>query len=72
MVMNEKQLEMVEKVGIKFPIRIPLPTDQLFELEDKVSSYLIKYCFDENYEISEEGRVCESILDMLDILAGDE
>lgn len=67
MVMNKKQLEILEKVGIKFPIRIPLPDDQWFELEEKVYDYLIRYCFDENYEISEEGEVCESILDMLEM-----
>ena len=42
------------------------PSDSDYELiEEKVSDFLQKKGFDENYEPTEEGRMCESILDML-------
>ena len=34
-------------------------------IEYKVSEHLQEKGFDENYEATEEGKICESILDML-------
>lgn len=68
MELNKMQLEILKKVGVEFQISIPLSDDQLIEIEKKVADYLVRYCLDENYDVNEEGEVCESILDMLDML----
>jgi len=39
--------------------------DELVKIEEKVSLYLQKRGFDEEYKPTEEGLMCESILDKL-------
>jgi len=55
---NKTQIEFLNKIGIS--------TVYFYELlEERVSEYLQKYGFNANYEPTEEGRICESILDIL-------
>lgn len=64
MIFNEEQKCLLEKIGIK--LYIDKEPDEA-EIEEKVGDYLIHAGFDENYEPTAEGLLCESILDMLEV-----
>lgn len=56
--MNERQVLFIKSLGLNH--ETPLNV-----IEDRVSEYLEKYGFDENYNITDEGKICESILDCI-------
>lgn len=56
--MTEEQKNFLISIGVN-------PNDDLNEIEDAVSDYLMKKCFDESYHPNQEGRMCESILDYI-------
>ena len=60
--LNRKQMKFLSHIGIKAS---SIKDMDEADLEEKVSVYLQMYGFDENYEPTEEGKICESILDML-------
>lgn len=66
--MNQKQIDLLEKLGIKYDPDRRCTAEELAEIEDKVGNYLTLQCLDEGYEPNEEGRICESILDMIDTI----
>ncbi|MCM1329018.1 MAG: hypothetical protein NC253_06195 [Ruminococcus sp.] len=54
------------KEQINFLIKINVdPNSQLDIIEDRVADYLEIYGFDENYNPTAEGKICESILDYI-------
>lgn len=62
---SENQIEFMKKIGISIDFSKNL-SDYDYELiEEKVSEHLQKKGFDAEYEPTEEGKMCESILDML-------
>lgn len=61
---NNVQLSFLQKIGISIPT--DSISDSLYaDIEDKVSEHLQKFGFDKSYAITEDGVICESILDML-------
>lgn len=62
---NENQIEFMKKIGISINFNDNLSDSDYDLIEEKVSDYLQKNGFDENYEPTEEGTMCEAILDML-------
>lgn len=56
--MNEKQKQLLFKLGLD-------ETSDLDIIEDKVADYLAQNGFDENYQLVEDGLICESILDYI-------
>ena len=60
---NEEQLEMFKKIGKPIEDR-EYSDDEILELEDLISDRLMYSGFDGDYNINEEGRICESILDI--------
>lgn len=58
MELNNKQIELLEKIGAS-------PNDDEDIIEEKVGDYLQIYGFDEDYNITEEGKICEEILDSI-------
>lgn len=56
--MNEKQKQLLLKLGLD-------ETSDLDIIEDKVADYLAQNGFDENYQLVEDGLICESILDYI-------
>ena len=56
--MNEIQVKFMQSLGLN----LDMPYDVI---EDKVSDYLERNGFDEDYNITEVGKVCESILDYI-------
>ncbi len=56
--MNERQILFIKSLGLNN--ETPLDV-----IENRVSEYLEKYGFDENYNITGEGEICESILDCI-------
>ncbi|AGI38489.1 hypothetical protein ODU73_000417 [Thermoclostridium stercorarium] len=62
---NEEQLKIIKKLGLNYDLIQDLSDDECAELEEKVGDYYTLHCLDENYEPNEEGRICESILDLL-------
>ena len=62
---SENQIEFMKKIGISINFSGNLSDSDYELIEEKVSEHLQKNGFDENYEPTEEGRMCESILDLL-------
>ena len=63
---DSKQLALLNKLDLTFKPIPPLTDSQLDELEDKVGDYLIRHCFDEDYNPLPMADVCYSILDNID------
>ncbi|WP_313758463.1 hypothetical protein [Tissierella sp.] len=60
---NEEQLKMFEKLGKSIEDRA-YSDDEILELEDLIADRLMYSGFDEDYNPNEEGKICESILDV--------
>lgn len=61
---NKTEIEFMESLGIEADFE-NLSDDMLVKIEDIVSEKLQKSGFDENYKITEDGKICEEILDKL-------
>lgn len=61
---DKKEIDFMRSLDIESDFE-NLTDDALAEIEDIVSEKLQKSGFDENYKITEEGKICESILDKL-------
>lgn len=59
--MNEKQKQLLYRLGLN-------ENSKLDVIEDKVGDYLALNGFDENYKPTEDGLICESILDYIDTI----
>jgi len=62
---NEAQLNVLKKLGLDYDSTQDLSEDELVDLEERVGDYLTLHCLDKDYEPNEEGKICESILDLL-------
>lgn len=61
---NENQIEFMKKIGIS--INFDNISDSDIDLiEEKVSKHLQEHGFDKEYLPTEDGKICESILDIL-------
>ena len=60
--LNKKQIELLSRIGI--PENVIDDTDESV-IEEKVADHLQMYGFDDNYELTEDGEICESILDLV-------
>lgn len=63
MIFTEEQIAFMESIGIHANFQAPTD-DEILDIEDKVSDHLQTKGFTEDYEPTEEGRLCESILDV--------
>ncbi len=61
---NNNQIEFMKKIRISINHENISDSDILL-IEEKVSEYLQKKGFNEDYSPNQEGEMCESILDML-------
>ena len=61
---NESQIDFIKSIGLKLDFE-NMTDDNLVEIENKVALTLQKLGFDENYQVTDVGRMCESILDQL-------
>ena len=61
---SENQIEFMKKIGIAINFDNASDNNQI-EIEEKVSDYLQKKGFNEDYSPNKDGEICESILDML-------
>ncbi|MEG0919420.1 MAG: hypothetical protein RSE61_05750 [Anaerovoracaceae bacterium] len=61
---SEKQIKYMKNNGIVVEFINP-SDDELFKIEEVISTRLQIYGFDKNYEITEDGLICEEILDLL-------
>ena len=61
---NNNQIEFMKKIGISIDFN-NISDEDYVEIEEKVSDYLQKKGFNEDYSPNKEGKMCESILDML-------
>ena len=62
---DDKQIEFLKTLGIDIDFKHP-SDDDLVMVEDAVAEKLQVSGFDEEYEITEIGKMCESILDLLE------
>ena len=60
---TQEQIKLLEKIGVSMTLD-GQPADEA-EFEEKVGDYLRLSCFDENYNPTHEGQLCEELLDML-------
>lgn len=61
---DEKEIEFMKLLGIETDFH-NLPDDMLLRIEEMVSERLQVSGFDEDYGITDEGKICEAILDKL-------
>jgi len=61
---SKKQIEFMESIGININVG-NISDDDLVKIEDTVSKKLQESGFDRDYNITETGKMCESILDNL-------
>lgn len=61
---NEKQIEFMRDIGIVVDFE-KLSDADLVLIEEKVADRLETSGFDEDYNVTDEGKMCESILDMI-------
>lgn len=61
---DKAEIDFIKSLGIESNFG-NLSDDMLAEIENIVSEKLQKSGFDENYKITAEGKICESILDKL-------
>jgi hypothetical protein len=61
---NEKQIEFMRNIGIVVDFE-KLSDADLVLIEEKVADRLETSGFDEDYNVTDEGKMCESILDMI-------
>ena len=62
---SQKQIEFMCKIGLPLSTSGSLSDHDYILIEDKVSEHLQKHGFDKNYNTTEDGKICESILDLL-------
>jgi len=62
---NEKQIELLNKIGFDFDVTGDLSDDEIMEIDEKVSDYFAYYGLDENDSVNDTGLLCESIMDIL-------
>ena len=61
---DEKQKVFIKSLGLEFDFD-NLSDDALIDIEDSVAEKLQQDGFDDNYNITDIGEMCESILDKL-------
>lgn len=64
MMFDKSEIDFMESLGINADFK-NLSDDMLAEIEDIVSEKLQKSGFDEDYKVTDIGKICESILDKL-------
>lgn len=63
---SKTQIDFMKKIGISFNFS-NISDDDYILIEEKVSDYLQKKGFNEDYTPNRDGEMCESILDMFDV-----
>ncbi len=61
---SNEQKEFMGKIGLKLDFE-NLSSEDMCNIEDSVADELQINGFDQNYEVTETGKMCESILDMM-------
>lgn len=65
MAFSKNQIKFMNKIGISVDFSKDLSDADYERIEDTVSAYLQQHGFDKQYHATEEGKMCESILDIL-------
>lgn len=64
--MTPEMKALLKKLGL--PHDADLSEEDRALIEERIGDYLTLHCLDENAEPNEKGRLCEAILDQMDIL----
>lgn len=64
---NQEQINFIKSIGLEFDFN-NLSDDDIIQIEDGVATELQISGFDENYNITNIGKMCESILDDLSLI----
>lgn len=62
---GRNQIDFMNRIGISIDFSKSLSDSDYESIEEKVSAHLQKKGFDKDYHPTPDGRMCESILDML-------
>ena len=63
--LTEQQYSLLKKLDIPFDVRGNLNDIQILDMETVVTDYLIEQGINEDETVNDEGKVCESILEIL-------
>lgn len=61
---DQEQIKYMIKIGLNFDFT-NLSDDNIIEIEEKIGDRLMMVGFDKDYEPNWDGRMCESILDVI-------
>lgn len=61
--LNEEQIQLLTDMGIDVET---IDDMDMADLEEQVGDYLQNYGIDDDDNVNAEGRICESILDLID------
>ena len=62
---SEQELAIMKKAEVSFDASGKLDDEDLLEIDELVSEYLMYEGMDEEGNVNEEGRICEQILEKL-------
>ena len=62
---DQDQIKFLKRIGVSINFSEPLSDADYELIEEKVSDHLQRKGFSKEYEPTEDGKMCESILDML-------
>jgi hypothetical protein len=65
MAFNNEQIKFLNQIGLSIDFSKDLSDADYEKIEEVVSAHLQKNGFDKQYKPTEEGKMCESILDIL-------
>lgn len=63
--LNTKQQELLNKIGFDFEIDSELTDEQLNTIDESITDYFQTHGIDNYDSINEIGKICESIIDLL-------
>ena len=62
---DQEQRNLLKKLGIQFDIEQDLTDEQIIYIGEAVGDYLVQNCLDKNYNPTQDGMICESIIDYI-------
>lgn len=62
---TDEEIEVMQKAGITFDVTKNLDSEDLLEIDDLVSEYLMYEGINEDDTLNEDGVICEQIMEKL-------
>lgn len=62
---TQQQYDLLKKLDISYDVRGNLSDGQILDMETVVTEYLVENGIEEDETVNAEGKICESILELL-------